>query len=179
VEEKDGSSKDQTAAEAPISTIEAILFAHSTGVPMLLEGPPGIGKTFDVTKAAKALKDDSILSVINTDSTTIHDYYGSYEMEAGSDNFHYVAGPLVRAMVEGHWFLADELNLASAEVHYVLRQVIEQLPTAVLTMVQNPVTGKDIVINPGFRFCATVQHRIQARARLGGGDSRKHLCVGC
>ena len=136
-----------------VSPIEAILFIHITGLPMLLEGPPAVGKTFDVTQAASAV-DKSILTVMNTDSTTVHDYFGGYEMKGGG--FRYAEGPLARAMQQGCWFLADELNLASSEVHNMLQPLIELLPIDQdgSTSVRNPITGEDITIDPGFRFFA-------------------------
>ena len=103
------------------SPTEAILFAHTTGLPLLLEGPPAIGKTMEVRKAAEVLLDTGkeLCAVSNTDSTTVHDYFGGYEMD-GSSSFKFVEGPLVHALKTGGWFLADELNLASAEVHSAL-----------------------------------------------------------
>eukprot|EP00935_MAST-01C_sp_MAST-1C-sp1_P000100 g100.t1 len=150
--------QNQATASQKTSPTEAILFAHMTGVPLLLEGPPAIGKTMEVRKVAEVLlgAGRKLSAVSNTDSSTVQDYFGGYEMD-GSSSFRFVEGPLVHAMVTGGWFLADEFNLASADVHSALQLVIELLPvdTDAPVTVKNPITGNDITISPDFRFFAT------------------------
>ncbi len=56
-------------------------------------------------------------------------------------------------MHQGHWFLADEFNLAPPEVMSVLRPLLEgQQQVAV------PGTDKVVQVAPGFRLFATQNH---------------------
>ena len=74
------------------------------------------GKTALVEYLANLYTGGQPLRVINTDSTTVQDYVGSFLPQAtgksGMPSFSACKGPLWRALEEGHLFFADEFNLA-------------------------------------------------------------------
>jgi MoxR-like ATPase len=119
---------DETDAESPV---EAVLFCYAARLPLLLEGPPGVGKTHVINRLAKATAQGQATApkalevVMNTDSTTVGDYWGRFHPKVGS--FELVDGPLLLAIKEGSWFLADELNLAPVGVHTMVQQLLEEL----------------------------------------------------
>jgi hypothetical protein len=88
--------------------LEACLLA---GQAVLLEGPAGVGKT--ALAAALADKHGKQLWRVNvSESTTPADFFGAFLPASGQRGCAFREGPLLRAMREGHWFLADELDLA-------------------------------------------------------------------
>ena len=47
--------------------------------------------------------------------------------------FKFIEGPLVRALVEGHWILLDEINLATSETLDILTSLLRSSPSLVLS----------------------------------------------
>lgn len=112
--------------------------------PVLLEGPAATGKTSLVEYLAQC-HGKSLYRVNNTKGTTVQDYFGSY-MPHGE----FLPGALSRAMSDGHWFVADEFDLAEPAVMNVLYPILEgQLSLTV------PNTGQTLMAKEGFRFFAT------------------------
>ena len=87
--------------------------------------------------------------VNNTEGTTTQDYFGAY-MPAGGGKFVFQKGALYRALEEGCWFLADELNLAEPAVLSALGPLLQGSRE-----VRVPGTDKVVTAAPGFRFFAT------------------------
>eukprot|EP00375_Theileria_parva_P000949 XP_763619.1 hypothetical protein [Theileria parva strain Muguga] len=86
---------------------------------ILLEGNPGIGKTYNVCKIAKKYKKKLIRVNLN-EFTDISDLLGSFvpsdKNDSGEISFVWKNGPLLECVVNGSWVLLDELNLASSEI---------------------------------------------------------------
>ena len=133
---------------------EMVLACVACGKPVLLEGPPAVGKTALICGLNEALGGSTgrVARLNNSDTTTLQDYFGTW-LPSGGD-FVFCKGNLVRAMESGCWFLADELNLAPlpviAAVVQVLGQVIEGKQR-----IQIPGTSISVQTHPGFRFFAT------------------------
>lgn len=91
--------------------------AMQLGRPLLLEGPPGVGKTSLVVTMAAALG-YPVTRINLSEHTDITDLFGADLPVEGSPGgrFAWRDGPLLRALKEGHWILLDELNLASQSV---------------------------------------------------------------
>eukprot|EP00398_MALV-I-01_sp_L67-1_P000208 gene208-688_t len=126
----------------------AVLFNR----PVLLEGPPAVGKTKLVEHFAQNFKTDQrskreLMRMNNTQSTTLQDYYGTLIPKGGEFNFE--KGDLTLALEEGHWFLADELNLADPAVLSALTPLLEGRSEI------NIPGYKTITVDPQFRFFAT------------------------
>jgi MoxR-like ATPase len=94
---------------------------------VLLEGPAATGKSALIDFLAHCFNGQSPLRVINTDSTNVQDYVGSYLPQSSRDGsgsgnksglpeFKICKGPLWRALEEGLVFFADEFNLAEPAV---------------------------------------------------------------
>lgn len=92
--------------------------------PLLLEGPPGGGKT-SLISALAAEAGFSFIRVNLSETTEISDLAGSDAPGSLPGVFTFREGPLVKAMRQGSWLLLDELNLASQSVLEGLNSVLD------------------------------------------------------
>ena len=135
-----------TASRA--SYARQVLSAVACRLAVLLEGPAAAGKTSLIAALASGQGGRSLQRVNNTASTSIVDYMGSYLPIGGRIEFQ--PGPLYHALLEGHFFLADELNLADPATMAMLFSILEGA-----TEVAVPGTELRVAVHPSFRFFAT------------------------
>jgi len=100
------------------SNLERLLRAFQLQKPILIEGPPGVGKTSLIENLAR-LSGRKLTRVNLSEQTDMMDLLGSeYPTASSSEDqtddvqFKWCDGVLLRAIKEGHWFLIDEMNLA-------------------------------------------------------------------
>lgn len=104
---------------APTTSLNAlkVIRALQLQKPLLLEGPPGVGKTTLIAALANVV--GVPLTRINlSDQTDLMDLFGSdVPLEgAKAGRFTWQDAPFLRAMQKGEWVLLDEMNLASQTV---------------------------------------------------------------
>jgi hypothetical protein len=80
---------------AGMADVEALRTLRAEGVPALLAGPPGTGKTSLVEAAFPDL-----ITVAGDGDTTVGDFVGEYTQKPGG-TYEFIYGPLIRAMQEG------------------------------------------------------------------------------
>lgn len=92
-----------------------LLRAFTLGKPVLIEGPPGVGKTSLVENLAKQTG-KTLIRVNLSEQTDMMDLLGSEYPTASAEedeiNFSWCDGVLLQAIKMGYWFLIDEMNLA-------------------------------------------------------------------
>ena len=95
---------------AGMADVEALRTLRAEGVPALLAGPPGTGKTSLVEAAFPGL-----ITVAGDGDTTIGDFVGEYTQKPDG-TYEFIYGPLVRAMTEGRVLFIDDATLISPAV---------------------------------------------------------------
>lgn len=130
---------------ATVSNIKAIV---KSGVPLLLEGPTGTGKTYTIMNLAA--EQGKTLHVINVSGElTVDSILGQQTLLDG--NVIWRDGVLTQAMRNGDWVLFDELNTALPEVLTVINGVLDDSHSVTLPNADN----ERVKAHEEFRFVAT------------------------
>ncbi len=94
--------------------VEAALLTLLAGGHLLLEGPPGVGKT-SLAQAVAGLFQGSFRRIQMTSDLLPSDVVGTLRLRPGASDFEFREGP-----VFSHVLLADELNRTSAKTQAAL-----------------------------------------------------------
>ena len=114
----------------------------NAGLPVLLFGEPGCGKTALV----EAAFGEDLLTVQGTVETEAADFVGSW-VQNPDGTYGWVDGPLAVAAEQGKKLLVDEIALIDPRVMAVVYGVMDGRDELVIT--QNPLRGS-ITVAPGF-----------------------------
>jgi nitric oxide reductase NorQ protein len=128
---------------------ECALFemAQNNGLPLLLKGPTGCGKTRFVEHMAARL-DKPLFTVACHDDLSAADLIGRYLLKGGETVW--VDGPLTRAVREGGICYLDEVIEARKDVTVVLHPLTDNRRTLMIDR-----TGEELVAPVGFMLVAS------------------------
>ncbi len=121
--------------------------AHDNGLPLLLKGPTGCGKTRFVEHVAAKLR-KSLYTVACHDDLSAADLIGRYLLKGGETVW--VDGPLTRAVREGGICYLDEVVEARKDVTVVLHPLTDTRRTLMIDR-----TGEELVAPKGFMLVAS------------------------
>jgi nitric oxide reductase NorQ protein len=146
------------AAEAPFykavgDEVEVFRAAARRGVPVLLKGPTGCGKTRFVEAMAHELGRD-LITVAGHEDMTSADLVGRFLLKGGETVW--VDGPLTRAVREGAICYLDEVVEARQDTTVVIHPLADhrrELPVDRLGTTLSAAPGFQLVIsyNPGYQ----------------------------
>ena len=126
---------------------ELFEMAQSNGLPLLLKGPTGCGKTRFVEHMAARLG-RPLYTVACHDDLSAADLIGRYLLRGGETEW--VDGPLTRAVREGAICYLDEVVEARKDVTVVLHPLTDTRRTLMIDR-----TGEELVAPPGFMLVAS------------------------
>ena len=128
---------------------ECALFeaAYAKGLPLLLKGPTGCGKTRFVEHMAARLG-RPLYTVACHDDLSASDLIGRYLLRGGATEW--VDGPLTRAVREGAICYLDEVIEARKDVAVVLHPLTDNRRTLMIDR-----TGEELAAPPGFMLVAS------------------------
>ncbi|KAE9630129.1 MULTISPECIES: CbbQ/NirQ/NorQ/GpvN family protein [Parasedimentitalea] len=126
---------------------ELFEMAQSNGLPLLLKGPTGCGKTRFVEHMA-ARMGRPLYTVACHDDLSAADLIGRYLLRGGETEW--VDGPLTRAVREGAICYLDEVVEARKDVTVVLHPLTDTRRTLMIDR-----TGEELIAPPGFMLVAS------------------------
>ena len=148
----------QTASEAPFyraidDEVEVFRAAARRGLPVLLKGPTGCGKTRFVEAMAHELGRD-LITVAGHEDMTSADLMGRFLLNGGETVW--VDGPLTRAVRDGAICYLDEIVEARQDTTVVIHPLADhrrELPIDRLGTTFSAAPGFQLVIsyNPGYQ----------------------------
>ena len=98
--------------------LQLMVRAVEKGLPIIIEGPVGTGKT-EMAKALASCLDKTFIRVDGDDSLTSIKLKGWYDpplvIEKGFSRETFIPGPLTQSMEEGGIFFYNEVNRAPSE----------------------------------------------------------------
>ncbi len=152
---------------------ECALFqtAHANGLPLLLKGPTGCGKTRFVEYMAARLG-KPLYTVACHDDLSAADLIGRYLLKGGETVW--VDGPLTRAVREGGICYLDEVVEARKDVTVVLHPLTDTRRTLVIDR-----TGEELVAPKEFMLVASYNPGYQnVLKRLKPSTRQRFLSIG-
>ncbi|SDN81474.1 MoxR-like ATPase [Paenibacillus sp. yr247] len=142
------------AFEAPREDIltDAIIALY-LGKNVLLKGPTGSGKT-KLAEHVSALFDQPMHGVncsTDLDAEALLGFKTLTHDERGSTHIAFIPGPIMKAMMKGHFLYIDEINIAKPETLSLINGVLDHRRS-----ITNPFTGDVITAHPDFRVVAAI-----------------------
>src|ERR1041384_2188688 len=136
----------QVVFEDNKKTLEQVAVSISKQMPVLLIGETGTGKTSLVRHLAFETG-NAFVRVNHNGGTTIEDIVGRWTID-GTGSTVWIDGILIESMKKGYWFLADEINAASAEINFIYHSLLDDDCRIILAEKGNEV----VVPHKNFRF---------------------------
>lgn len=129
--------------------LQQVALGVSIGAPLLLQGPPGSGKTALIEGLAQKTG-NHLVKIHMGDETDARVLLGAYVATSEPGQFRWQPGVLTVAVQEGRWVLLEDVDSTGGEVQSLLAPLVEQ---GQLTI---PGRGEVIRAASGFRLFSTM-----------------------
>jgi midasin len=151
------SLEDQTI----VHNMKQILIALSLNKSLMLEGPPGVGKTSLISYLAKK-SGIPFFRVNLNEQTDMIDLLGTDVPSDNSALFKWADGVLIQAMKQGAWILLDEMNMASQTVLEGMNSILDHRGAIYI-----PELDATVNKHPNFRIFASQNPMQMGSGRKG------------
>ncbi|KAK4741715.1 hypothetical protein SAY87_025303 [Trapa incisa] len=128
---------------------EMVLMAVSQKWPVLLFGPPGVGKSSLISKLAQDSGND-VLFVHMDDQIDGKTLVGNYVCTEKPGEFSWQPGSLTQAVLKGLWIVLEDIDKAPPDVHSILLPLLEGASFFLTGH------GEGIKVADSFRLFATI-----------------------
>jgi midasin len=174
------SSSYVLSARSTLGNLARILRGMQLPRPILLEGPPGVGKSSIISNLA-ALTGNTLVRINLSEFSELSDLLGTDLPTAGDEEeeqgqgqggggatakFKWCDGMFLTAMKQGHWVLLDELNLAPQTVLEGLNACFDHREEVFI-----PEIGQTVRPGQGFRVFCAQNPMVEGGGRKGLPDS--------
>ncbi|XP_040568870.1 uncharacterized protein [Lepeophtheirus salmonis] len=170
-------SKDDTFVLVPSRKAlrKSICLSISDGSPCLVSGPTGSGKTRFIEHIAQRLSRKKFVdfhSIRVTDQTDGRSLVGGYVCTEVPGQFVWQRGILTKAIMDGDWFLIEDVGKASPDVKSLLSQIIECNSLYISHF------GESLKPSPGFHlFCTSSTSAMEQEDVLKFNHSPYHISL--
>jgi MoxR-like ATPase len=144
-----------------VHNMKQILIALSLNKSLMLEGPPGVGKTSLISYLAKK-SGIPFFRVNLNEQTDMIDLLGSDVPSDNSALFKWADGVLIQAMKQGAWILLDEMNMASQTVLEGMNSILDHRGAIYI-----PELDATVNKHPNFRIFASQNPMQMGSGRKG------------
>lgn len=160
------------------SALESAALALCQGLPLVVEGPPGCGKTSLLRSLAAATGNASTALWLHLDDQQdAKSLLGSYSCSAVPGEFVWQPGPLARAVAEGRWVVIEGVDSAPPDILAALLPLLES------RVLHIPSRGQVLTAAAGFQVLGTIttpqgSSGSSAVAAVGAGSSTAQDVLG-
>lgn len=143
--------------------LQSLALGLCTGAPVLLEGPPGCGKSALVEHVAEVTgAAEGLVRIHLDDQMDSKSLMGAYVCTARPGEFVWQPGPLTQAVRGGRWVLVEDINLAPPEVLAALVPLLEGRALHIAAR------AEVVSAAPGFQLIATITSTPGGGGHSGG-----------
>lgn len=144
--------------------LEAVSLGLCQGCPVLLEGPPGVGKSAIIDEVARVTGNHNVIKFHLDDQTDSKTLLGSYVCTEVPGEFRWQAGALTQAVAKGIWVVFEDVDCAPFEVLSALILLLEDRQLYI------PGRGEVLTAAPNFQVFGTVTTRTGRAASAGARE---------
>jgi nitric oxide reductase NorQ protein len=163
------------AFEAPREDILVdTIIALFLGKNVLLKGPTGSGKT-KLAEHVSAIFNQPMHAVncsTDLDAEALLGFKTLSHDEQGKSQIVFIPGPIMKAMMKGHFLYIDEINMAKPETLSLINGVLDYRRS-----ITNPFTGDVITAHPDFRVVAAINEGYMGTVPLNEALKNRFVTV--
>ncbi|GBG67612.1 hypothetical protein CBR_g742 [Chara braunii] len=152
-----------------VKNLEALVLGLCQRRPILLEGPPGVGKSVLIDEVARITGNHDIIKVHLDDQMDSKTLLGSYVCTEVPGEFKWQAGALTQAVSKGIWIVFENIDMAPFEILSALIPLLEDRKLYI------PGRGEVIEAAHNFQILASVTRSGHGTMSESGARSKEIL----